>query len=110
MPRMPEPPATFKDFIATYPELARAWEQAQDAARKGPLDLKTQRLVKLAIAMGAMREGAVHSAVRKARAAGASESEIAQVVALGATTLGFPATVALFSWVREVGAHPSESE
>jgi alkylhydroperoxidase/carboxymuconolactone decarboxylase family protein YurZ len=58
-------------------------------------------LVKLGIAIGAMREGAVHSSVRKARAAGASAAEMQQVLALAATTIGFPATVAAFTWVRD---------
>jgi hypothetical protein len=29
--------------------------------KEGPLDAKTARLVKLAVAVGAMREGAVHA-------------------------------------------------
>jgi alkylhydroperoxidase/carboxymuconolactone decarboxylase family protein YurZ len=57
--------------------------------------------VKLGIAIGGMKEGAVHSAVRKALAAGISVDEIGQVVALAASTLGFPSTVAVYSWVRE---------
>jgi len=48
--------------------------------------------------MGAMREGAVHSAVRKARAAGVTRADIEQVVALAASTVGFPSAVALHSW------------
>ena len=58
-------------------------------------------MVKLGIAIGAMREGAVHSSVRKARAAGASDAEMHHVLAPAATTIGFPATVAAFTWVRE---------
>jgi 4-carboxymuconolactone decarboxylase len=54
-------------------------------------DAKTQRLLKLAIAVGAMREGAVHSGVRKARDAGASVAEMEQVVALAASTIGMTA-------------------
>lgn len=57
---------------------------------------------KLAVAVGAMRQGAVHSSVRKALDAGAKEDEILQVVALAATTLGFPSTVAVFTWVQDV--------
>jgi alkylhydroperoxidase/carboxymuconolactone decarboxylase family protein YurZ len=45
---------------------------------------KTVRLIKLAIAIGAMREGAVHSGVRKALAAGIAVDEIEQVVASAA--------------------------
>ena len=49
-----------------------------------------------------MKQGALRSGVRKARAAGASADEIFQVLALGASTVGFPSTVAAFSWVNEL--------
>jgi 4-carboxymuconolactone decarboxylase len=58
-------------------------------------------LVKLAIAIGALREGAVHASVRKALAMGITREEIEQVIALAAGTLGLPATVAVFSWVED---------
>jgi len=61
---MTQPPApkTHGQFTARYPSLAKAWEEIAEAGRQGPLDEKTQRLVKLAVAIGAMREGAVHAA------------------------------------------------
>lgn len=96
------PPKAYRSFIDTYPKLGEAWERAREQEGSGPLDEKQRRLVKLAVAVGAMRQGAVHSGVRKARAAGVSEDEIRQVVALAATTLGFPSTVAVFTWVEEV--------
>ena len=67
----------------------------------GTIDEKTRRLIKLGIACGAQREGAVHSNVRKALALGISRAEIEQVVALTAGTVGLPATVAAFSWVQD---------
>lgn len=97
----PPPPATYSAFIGRYPLLGTAWELTHKAGARGPLDEKTARLVKLALAIGAMREGAVHSSVRKARAAGIEPDAIDQVVALAASTLGFPATVAAFSWVED---------
>ena len=45
-------------------------------------------MVKLGIAIGAMREGAVHSSVRKALASGITKKEVDQVIALAAGTLG----------------------
>lgn len=96
-----KPPETYSRFIETFPELGEAWETIGQAGRKGPLDQRTQRLVKLAVAMGAMREGAVHASVRKARALGIGEEELRQVVALAAGTMGLPSTVALFSWIEE---------
>jgi alkylhydroperoxidase/carboxymuconolactone decarboxylase family protein YurZ len=44
----------------------------------------------------------VHSSVRKALAAGIAVEEIEQVVALAASTLGMPSTVAVFTWVHDV--------
>jgi alkylhydroperoxidase/carboxymuconolactone decarboxylase family protein YurZ len=102
VPRLPEPPKTYQEFTRRFPRLAQAWRLAGDEGEDGPLDAKTARLVKLGLAIGAWREGAVHSAVRKALAAGASAAEVEQVVALAAPTLGFPAAVAAFTWVRDL--------
>ena len=101
---MPQPPApkTHGQFTARYPSLAKAWEEIAEAGRQGPLDEQTQRLVKLAVAIAAMREGAVHASVRNARAMGIDTEAIEQVVALSAGTLGMPSTVAAYTWVRDV--------
>ena len=58
--------------------------------KPGPLDEKTRRLVKLALAIAAGTEGGTHSAVRHAKEAGISIEEMEHVVMLGVTTLGFP--------------------
>jgi alkylhydroperoxidase/carboxymuconolactone decarboxylase family protein YurZ len=101
MKKTSRPPAAHQDFVRRFPRLGRAWDLVNEEGGAGPLDARTQRLVKLAIAVGALREGAVHSGVRKARDAGASLAEMEQVVALAASTIGFPAAVAAWSWVRE---------
>ena len=98
------PPAAHLQFVRRFPSLGKAWDLVNAEGGTGPLDARTQRLLKLAIAIGAMREGAVHSGVRKARDAGASLAEMEQVVALAASTIGFPASVAVWSWVREEAA------
>ena len=98
----PTPPKTHGQFTKRYPKLARAWEEIAEEGREGPLDEKTQRLVKLAIAIGAMREGAVHASVRKALAMKIGQDEIEQVVALAAGTMGLPSTVAAYTWVQDV--------
>ena len=67
----------------------------------GPLDTKTRELLKLAMAMGARLEGAVHSHARRAIEAGATAEEIYHVVLLGVTTLGFPHTIAALTWVED---------
>ena len=101
MTNFPKPPATFTAFQKKYPNIAKAWELLSSAGQDGPLDEATQRLVKLGIAIGSMREGAVHSAVRKARAADVSREAIEQAIALAATTIGLPSTVAIYSWIEE---------
>ena len=95
------PPKAYTEFVERYPELGAAWGLIAQAGHHGPLDEPTQRLVKLGIAMGAMREGAVHSGVRKALAIGIPREAIEQVVALAGGTLGLPSTVAVFTWARE---------
>lgn len=95
------PPARHQQFVRRFPRLGEAWDLVNEEGADGPLDAKTQRLLKLAIAVGALREGAVHSGVRKARDAGATTAEMEQVVALAASTIGLPAAVAAWSWVRE---------
>jgi alkylhydroperoxidase/carboxymuconolactone decarboxylase family protein YurZ len=104
MGKLSEPPAAYQTFVTRYPLLGKAWELMGEAGKEGPLDENPARLIKLAIAIGAMREGAVHASVRKARALGISQEEIQQVVALAAGVLGMPSTVAIHSWVQdEVG-------
>ncbi len=100
------PPAAHQQFVHRFPKLGKAWDLVNEEGGAGPLDAKTQRLLKLAVAIGANREGAVHSGVRKARDAGASLAEMEQVVALAASTIGFPASVAVWSWVREEAGAP----
>ena len=97
-----DPPKKYRDFVGRYPKLAEAWDAIHEAGAAGPLDEKTQRLVKLAVAIGGLREGAVHASARKALDMGISIEELEQVVALAAGTLGMPATVAAFTWVRDV--------
>ncbi len=101
MPKKSRPPGAHKAFVTRFKRLGQAWDLASEEGARGPLDEKIQRLIKLAIAIGAQREGAVHSGVRKARDAGASQAELEQVVALAASTIGFPSTVAVWTWVRD---------
>jgi 4-carboxymuconolactone decarboxylase len=101
-----KPPAMHQQFVRRFPDVGTAWDLVNRQGGAGPLDARAQRLVKLAIAIGAMREGAVHSAVRKARDAGVPLAEMEQVVALAASTIGFPASVAAWSWIREEAAPP----
>src|SRR5262245_39042901 len=99
--RMPAPPSMYREFTRRFPKLGAAWEEVGKAGREGPLSDREARLVKLAVAVGSLREGAVHSNVRKALASGMSSDEIEHVIALAAGTIGFPAAVATYSWVRD---------
>ncbi len=93
----------FRRFAAEYPDLAAAYEALGRATQNaGPLDGKTRALVKLALAIGAFREGAVHSAAGRALAAGCTRAELRHVAALATTTLGFPSMMAAMRWVDEV--------
>lgn len=105
MPKnLPKPPRTFQEFSKTFPKLRKAWDLLGDAAKDGPLDDQTARLVKLGVAIGAMREGAVHSSARKAIALGATKEEMNQIVALAASIIGMPSAVAVWTWLQDPSA------
>jgi len=96
-------PDVYLRLRSRFPEVATAVDALGEATESaGPLDDRTQRLVKLGIAVGAMAEGAVRSNARRALLAGATTEEVLHVVALAITTRGFPAAVAAFSWIEEV--------
>lgn len=98
----PKPPKIHQEFVKRFPKLGKAWELLRIGAQEaGSLDERTARLVKLGIAIGAMREGAVHSAARQAIGSGVDQEEIEQVVALAASTIGLPSTVAAYTWVKD---------
>ena len=99
---LPPPPDTYQRFVARFPKLGEAWGLLAEGGQEGSLSERERRLVKLALAIGAAREGAVHSAARKAPAGGISRAELEQVVALAASTIGLPATVAAWTWVQDV--------
>ena len=100
--KLPKAPKPYREFVARFPALASAWESINGAGADGPLDPRTRRLVKIAAAMGAMREGAVRSGARRALAEGIPLEEIEQLVPLTAGTIGLPSAVACWSWLRNV--------
>jgi 4-carboxymuconolactone decarboxylase len=104
MPNRAEPPAKYQEFVRRFPKLGQAWGLCAEAGKEGPLSEKTARLAKLAMSMTAMREGAVHSGVRRALDLGISREEIEQLVALLPGTIGFPGTAAVYTWVLDVFA------
>lgn len=105
MPELPKPPKAYDEFVARFPKAGQAWTLLAEAGKEaGPFDERTQRLLKLALSIGAKQEGAVHSGVRKALAAGATVEELEQIVALAASTIGLPSTVSAHRWVLEEAA------
>ncbi len=96
-------PELFKSFSAKYPEITDAHEKLSQAVRDaGPMDAKTQHLVKLGIAVGTASRGGVMSQTRKALREGASPDEVTQAALLALTTVGFSQMMASISWIWEV--------
>jgi alkylhydroperoxidase/carboxymuconolactone decarboxylase family protein YurZ len=97
---LPEVYLRFRDRSADVAAALDRLGAAVDGA--GPLDERTQRLVKLGLAIGGAAEGAVRSNARKALAAGASPADVRHVTLLAITTCGFPTAIAGAAWVDEV--------
>ena len=96
-------PGPFEKFTKEFPEVFQGYDSMGKAAHAGgPLDSKTRELVKLGMAIGARLEGATHSHVRKALAAGATAKEIRHATVLAISTLGLPTTIMAFTWVDDV--------
>jgi alkylhydroperoxidase/carboxymuconolactone decarboxylase family protein YurZ len=96
-------PDIIEAIRAEHPQVWDAYTRLGDAASEaGPLDKKTQRLVKLALALGAREEGAVHSHARRGLRQGLTREELLHVASLGITTLGWPHATAGRSWILDV--------
>jgi alkylhydroperoxidase/carboxymuconolactone decarboxylase family protein YurZ len=59
-------------------------------------------LVKLALALGARQEGAVHSHARRGLREGLTRAEMLHVALLGVTTLGWPHATSGRAWIEDV--------
>jgi alkylhydroperoxidase/carboxymuconolactone decarboxylase family protein YurZ len=95
-------PGSYKDFIAKFPAIGKAHEDvAKYVQTIGPLDRKMCELIKIGLSIGAGLESATRSHVRRAMQHGATEAEIEQAVLLAFNTLGFPRTVAGWTWARQ---------
>lgn len=96
-------PDIYQQFRQRFPRVAESLDQAGMATQEaGPLDDRTQRLVKLGIAVGALAEGAVRSSARRALDLGVSDAELRHVAVLAITTAGFPTAIAGLGWIEEV--------
>ena len=98
-----ELPPLVQDVVAKYPAVWDAFNRLGDSvAKAGPLDEKTQRLVKLAITVGAGLQGGAHSHVRRALVEGISPDELRHVAILAITTIGWPSAIARLSWIEDI--------
>lgn len=96
-------PEVYKNFQKNYPDVFKDYKQLGISTRAaGPLDEKTQNLVKLGISVGVNSRGGVMSSARKALAAGAAAKEIEHAILLAMPTTGFPNMMAALNWVQEV--------
>jgi alkylhydroperoxidase/carboxymuconolactone decarboxylase family protein YurZ len=96
-------PGTAGTVARERPELWRAFQALGEATGKaGPLSEREQRLVNLALAIGADSEGATHSHTRRALAEHLGPDELEHVAFLAITTLGWPQAIRGLTWVRDV--------
>jgi alkylhydroperoxidase/carboxymuconolactone decarboxylase family protein YurZ len=102
-------PSGAGEVAKAYPEVWNAYASLGKACSEaGPLDGRSARLVKLALAIGALSEGAVHSHTRRAIAEGLSKDELKHVALLAIPTLGFPQGVKVLTWIEDVTEPPLE--
>jgi AhpD family alkylhydroperoxidase len=96
-------PGIYQDFQKRFPKIFDDYKKLGISTRdSGPLDEKTQDLIKLGIAVGANSRGGVMSHTRKALDAGATPDQIIHTVLLALTTTGFPNMIAALGWVDSV--------
>lgn len=96
-------PGAAGDVANRHPDLWNAYTALGEAcAEAGPLDARTRRLVKLALAVGAASEGATHSHARRALEEGTEAEALRQVALLAIPTLGFPRAVAALTWIEDL--------
>jgi alkylhydroperoxidase/carboxymuconolactone decarboxylase family protein YurZ len=100
-------PSGAGEVAQSYPEIWAAYTALGKACSEaGPLEDRTRSLVKLALAVGALSEGAVHSHTRRGLAEGLSKEELKQVALLAIPTLGFPQGVKALTWIEDITDAP----
>ncbi len=97
-----ELPEFLQKVVDRYPQI---WEKyrnlSQVISTVDGLDERFQKIVKLGIAIGAGREGAVHSHTKKCKRAGFRDAEIYHAALLAITTIGWSGAVAALSWIDD---------
>lgn len=96
-------PGAAGDLAEEYPDVWKAYSALGKAtADCGPLTDREKRLVKLALAIGAGSEGAVHSHTRRAMSDGIETAALTQVALLSIGPLGLPRAVAAKTWIEDI--------
>jgi alkylhydroperoxidase/carboxymuconolactone decarboxylase family protein YurZ len=96
-------PAGAARIANVHPDIWKAYQDLGAAcADAGPLDARTRHLVKLALAVGAQSEGAVHSHTRRSTADGLSKEELVHVALLAIPSIGLAKAVAAMTWIEDV--------
>lgn len=96
-------PGAAGDLAEEYPDIWAAYSALGKAtANCGPLSDRERRLVKLALAIGAGSEGAVHSHARRAKSEGIGSDALMQVAMLAIGPLGLPRAVAAKTWIEDI--------
>jgi alkylhydroperoxidase/carboxymuconolactone decarboxylase family protein YurZ len=96
-------PSGAGNIARNYPAVWEAYSALGKAtAEAGPLDERTCRLVKLALALGVGSEGAVHSHTRRALEQGITKKEVKHVALLAIATLGLSQAVAGMTWIEDI--------
>lgn len=96
-------PGAAGDLAEEHPDIWKAQSDLGKAtAECGPLTPREKRLVKLALAIGAGSEGAVHSHTRRGRAEGIETAALEQVALLAIGPLGLPRAVAAKTWIEDI--------
>lgn len=97
-------PAAAQKTADRFPDVWQAYQALGAATEKaGPLDGKSRRLVKLAIAIGAGFDSAARSHMRRAlKEDGATVEELRHVALLAITTTGWSRGVAALDWIEKV--------
>ena len=97
-----ELPEFLQKVVDRYPEVWKKYGDLSQAVGsvKG-LDERSQKLVKLAVAIGAGRQGAVHSHARRCKRAGFSAEELYHAALLAITTIGWSGAIAALSWIDD---------
>lgn len=96
-------PSGAANIAGKYPDIWAAYQSlGAAAAQAGPLDGRTVRLVKLALAVAAESEGAVHSHTRRALDEGLAHEELLHVALLAIPSIGLAKAVAAMTWIEDI--------